>query len=250
MSGHNLTLTTASKATLGVRQVSAHDQMGAPFSLDIIAQSQKPTTGYKASIMGPTIDLDAIIGKEATLAITQDDGKRRVYVGICSHVEQIRFDDTDEGMSTYYLRLVPHLWLLSQRRGHRIYQHKNIPEIIKSLFEEWKLKTKWTIDDAVYPKKEYCLQYGETDLDFVHRLLEEAGITYHFAQDKDLLLLSDATWMAKKSLDIQYSANPNETGGTKFATQMRISHGVRSGHFTASDFNFRRPKSLHRSSGH
>ncbi len=247
MSGHNLTLTTASKATLGVRQVSAHDQMGAPFSVDIIAQSQKPTTGYKASSMGPTVDLEAIVGRGAELTIiTQDSDKKernRVYAGICSHVEQIRFDDTDEGMSTYYLRLVPHLWLLSQRRGHRIYQHKSIPEIIKSLFEEWKLKTKWTIDDAVYPKKEYCLQYGESDLDFVNRLLEEAGITYHFAQDKDLLLLSDATWTAKKSLDIQYSANPNETGGTEFATQMRISHGLRTGYFTVSDFNFRRPKS-------
>jgi type VI secretion system secreted protein VgrG len=78
--------------------------------------------------------------------------------------EQVQAEPT--GLSTYYLRIVPTLWLSTQRRNHRIYQHISIPDIIDKLLGEWSIKPVWQIDRGSYPKLEYKVQYGESDYSF------------------------------------------------------------------------------------
>ena len=70
----------------------------------------------------------------------------------------------------------------TQRRNNRIYQHLSVPEIVTSLLGEWDIDPAVRLDQGNFPRHEYRVQYGENDFAFVCRLLEQAGIIYHFEQ--------------------------------------------------------------------
>jgi type VI secretion system secreted protein VgrG len=97
---------------------------------------------------------------------------------------------------SYRLVLRPWLWLLSHTSDCRIFQDKKASDIIKEVFQdrgftdfEFKLT-----DEGSLPKLEYCVQYRETDLNFVSRLMEQHGIYYFFKHkdQKHTLVLADS----------------------------------------------------------
>lgn len=89
----------------------------------------------------------------------------------------------------YEITLQPRLALLDKGRQYRIYQHQSVPEIVESIFRNrhgflgqdfyFKLARE-------YPKRVQVMQYGESDLAFISRLLAEVGIWYHFSSDERL----------------------------------------------------------------
>src|SRR5262249_49140379 len=124
---------------------------------------------------------ETIVGHHVTFQI--HDGlssvaKDQHWKGVCSHFELVQVEPT--GLATYFLRIVPSLWLLTQRRDYRVFQHLNIPAIVDVVLKQWSIAAKWKIDRGQSPKLEYKLQYDETDFDFIRRLLEEAGIAFTF----------------------------------------------------------------------
>ncbi|MBI4705786.1 MAG: type VI secretion system tip protein VgrG [Deltaproteobacteria bacterium] len=154
--------------SLSVRRFSVHETLSGLFSVAVWARSPNED-----------IDLDAIVGKPAALRVASGlkharVGERR-WTGICSAVEQMQAET--KGLSTYRLHIVPEIWLLTKRRGHRLFQHLAIPDIVDSVLGEWGIKPVWR-DRPECPKLELRTQYGETDFAFVSRLLEEAGISY------------------------------------------------------------------------
>lgn len=97
----------------------------------------------------------------------------------------------------YRARLVPRMWELSQIRRSRIFQDASVVDIANALLEEIGLRegedmVEWRLASA-YSPSEYTVQYQETDLDFLHRLLEHHGITYFFDQapDGERVIFSD-----------------------------------------------------------
>lgn len=125
------------------------------------------------------IDLEDLVGSEAGFSIADRSGGKRLVHGIIRDMTQLH---TANSRTHYRCIIVPRLWFLSQRKNHRIYQHQNITQIISSLlFEqgfpaesfEFKCFSK-------YEEREYCVQYGETDLHFLTRLCEEEGVFFYF----------------------------------------------------------------------
>jgi type VI secretion system secreted protein VgrG len=224
------------ESSLSVRRFTAHETVSAPFVLSVWACSTSPD-----------IDLEAIVGKGAGLKIisglAQALQSTRVWTGVCSHIEQIQAEPT--GLSTYYLRIVPELWLLNQRRGNRIYQHLSIPDIVGKLLAEWNITPEYRIDRGRYPKLEYKVQYAESDFAFVSRLLDEAGIAYVFEEDggASTLVLADALQEGdlRGGGPIPAVDNPNQAAEAEFVTHVRLSHEVRPGAHTVRDYDFRRP---------
>jgi type VI secretion system secreted protein VgrG len=95
----------------------------------------------------------------------------------------------------YSASLRPWIWLLSRAKNCRIFQNKSVLEIVKDVFDKHGLKELEERLIEKYPKREYVVQYRESDLDFVTRLMSEAGIFYFHRHEagRHVLVLADST---------------------------------------------------------
>jgi type VI secretion system secreted protein VgrG len=226
-----------------VRRFSVHEAVSSLFTVSVWARSESPT-----------IDLEGIVGQAASLRIVSGFlharlGGARLWTGLVSSIEQVQAVQPQQGareLSTYAVRIVPDLWMLTQRRNYRIFQHKTIPDIIDALLGEWGVEKAWKLDRGAYPSLEYKVQYGESDFAFFSRLLEEAGIAYTFPDDDakgSRLTLSDILHAneVRPGGALPYVDNPNQEAEKEFVTRVRLLHAVRPGAHTIRDYDFRNP---------
>lgn len=235
-----LELSLASGQTdLHVRQFAARESVSNTFTIDILFR----TTNH-------SLDFDSIVGQAATFKVhagyaSVKDGGKRSWSGIVAHAEQLEAyqeGGLGDGNSTYTLQIVPKLWLLNHRRGNRIFQQLKIPDIITKLLGEWSIKPTWKIDGGAYPKLDFKVQYGESDFDFMSRLLEEAGIAYTFGDDGEPVF-GDALGQNEKreGAAIPFVDNPNQSIQKEFVSNVRFAREVRPGAASFRDFDPRKP---------
>jgi type VI secretion system secreted protein VgrG len=230
------------EGSLSVRRVQIHEAVSTMFIVSVWARSPQFD-----------LDLEALVGEPAALEIVAgtklvaNQGTRK-WSGVVSFMEQIQAEAPSPGekpLSTYYLRIVPRIWLLTQRQNYRIFQHLSIPDITDKLLAEWGLAAAWKIDRGSYPKLEYKVQYGENDFAFLSRLWEEAGIAFTFPDDGTgkTIGLGDKLQEgpARGGEAIHAVDNPSKSAEKEFVTRVRLSHEVRPGAHTIRDYDFRRP---------
>lgn len=138
-------------------------------------------------------DPGPLLGKDAVFTMRRADSEERT-VGI---VTEVRGDPPDvDHEPRLHLRVRPALALLALRRDSRIFQNESIEEIAQAVLDEalgpYGREARIALNGSHAPR-EYCVQYEEADLDFLHRLFEEEGIHYVFdhAGDTELVLLGD-----------------------------------------------------------
>jgi type VI secretion system secreted protein VgrG len=230
------------ESSLTVRRFSIHEAVSTPFTVTVWVRSEDPT-----------VDLSNIVGRAAIFRVRSGYAKissagLRVWSGYVSYMEQTHAEHVQSKvLSTYQLRIVPHLWLLDQRRNHRIFQHMSIPDIVDKILDEWQLKRNWKIDRGQYQKHEFKVQYGETEFAFISRLLEEAGIAYTFPDVSDndsILTFSDMLHMnpVRPGPPVPYEENPTQEAERDFVSDVQLVHEVRAGALRIRDYDFRRPR--------
>jgi type VI secretion system secreted protein VgrG len=141
----------------------------------------------------PSIDPDDILRKPVAVFIQLADGSERVIHGVASRFTQ---RGRSEELSGYEAEIVPWFWFLSLSTDCRIFQTKTVLEIIEEVFGEYGSSDFDVRCTGSYDPREYCVQYRETDLDFVSRLMEEEGIFYffeHSGSGHKLVLADDAS---------------------------------------------------------
>ena len=152
--------------TFEVADFSGIDIISTPYRFDITLLSVKPE-----------ITPEEIIGKPTTLYIYRDDE----YVPYSGIVSEFQLIDKNTDFITYNARLVPKLWLLSINQQTRIFQNLDVTAIIKQVLEDAGI-TSYELSAKTYPKQEFVVQYQESDLNFISRLMENAGIWYFFKE--------------------------------------------------------------------
>ena len=134
---------------------------------------------YHLDLLSPDgdIDVDAILGKNVTIKLGLPDDSTRYFNGFVT-----RFSAGEvHGRYYHYSATVhPWLWFLTRTSDCRIFQEMTVPDIIKKVFADhgtadFKLEL-----TSTYRKWTYCVQYRETDFNFVSRLMEQEGIYYYF----------------------------------------------------------------------
>jgi len=197
----------------------------------------------------PNIEFKDIIGKSVTVVIDLQEGKSRYFNGIVSEFYQLSAGDplsSDNLLSHYTAIVVPYFWLLTRTTDSRIFQNKNIPDIVEKIFGDNNLKDYKLSLKGSYQPREYCVQYRETDFNFVSRLLEEEGIFYYFQQEdgKHTLILADDA-SEHKACPEQALARCKPHGGGTYEEDMidslRVKQEIRAGKYTLNDFNFEMP---------
>ena len=196
--------------------------------------------------------LEALIGQPARLD-AQRGRLSRSFQGIVRSVQELG------GLASHRFALVevvPSLWLLSQRSDVRLFQDTNVVKVIEEVLRgaEMYKGPKLSADASLYaiPPREYCVQYHESDLDFVRRLLEHEGIPFYFrhdGEDGETLVLagSDHAYEPVPTLDGQGLRVADDGGATSAAETVRWfdeRHEVRTTSFTVRDFDFTRPRAL------
>lgn len=230
------------ESSLSVRRFSVTEGISNLFLVSVWAMSEDPA-----------LDLEAFVGQAGGLRVltgykfASGTGGRQ-WSGIVNFMEQTQAVEQHPGqkpLSTYYFRIAPKLWLLTQRRNFRIFQHLSIPDIVKKLLAEWSVEAEWKIDDGKYPKLEYKSQYGESDFVLMRRLLEEAGISFAFPDDADTpskLTFYDAPQSNKpRDKGLHWVDSPNMAAEQEFVTHLRLSQEVRPGSLLIRDYDFRNP---------
>jgi len=138
------------------------------------------------------VDAEALVGERACLLAQLGDGSARFLDGI---VSRVRTWEEGAGQARRRIRItiVPRLWRLGKVVRSRVFQELAVPEIAAKVLNEGGVKHRLSLSGS-YPKRTYCVQYRESDLDFVARLLEEEGILWFFehAQGSHELVLGDA----------------------------------------------------------
>jgi len=148
----------------------------------------------------------------------------------------------------YVLTVQPWLWFLTRTADCRIFQEKSVPEIVKEVFADHPVAVFEDGLTGTYKKREYCVQYRETDFDFVSRLMEEEGIYYYFDhQDgRHTLKLVDA-YSGHKALEhkasIAYYPPGKETrADEEFIHSWTFAQSIQPGAVALDDYDFTKPK--------
>src|SRR5262249_19632899 len=132
----------------------------------------------------------SIVGKSVSFFVRFPDGTPRHFNGF---VRKFGFAGTDDRASLYRAEVVPWLWFLTRTSDCRIFQSKSVPDIIQKIFSDLGFTDFQLQLSGSHPQWDYCVQYRETDFNFVSRLMEQEGIFYYFKheQGKHTLVLSD-----------------------------------------------------------
>ena len=135
------------------------------------------------------IDLKKLLGQPMMLCLQNGDRDERYFHGIVSEFATVR---SEEKGDVHIAIVVPSLWLLTRTRDSRIFMDKKVPDIVEELCKELGVEVESKLSGS-YPPLEYCVQYRETDFDFVSRLMEQHGIYYFFKHEKfkHTLVLAD-----------------------------------------------------------
>ncbi len=177
------------------RQIAILTENGdEPFVLERLVGTESLGRDYRYELdlrsVDRAYDFDAMLGQPIAVRIDQDGAGPRYLHGIVSDFRQTSFDGDLAG---YRATIVPFLQLLAHSRDCRIFQNRSAVDIVLEVlrghgfgdFEDRLTET--------YEPRTYCVQWRESDLDFICRLLEEEGITTHYRHeiDRHVLVLTD-----------------------------------------------------------
>ncbi|WP_438007451.1 type VI secretion system tip protein TssI/VgrG [Sorangium sp. So ce321] len=215
----------ASGDMLDVRRFQVTERMSSLFEVQIVAVSDNPD-----------IDFEAVIGQP--MAFTAHANRTRVWSGLCSHLQQVAVEERH--LSTYELTLVPRLWLATQRRNHRMFQHKSEVDIALQLLGEWGISPTRRLASE-YKKRKYRVQYGESDYTFISRMLEDAGVSFYFdSGGESQLVLDDRPQANAARVPIAYRDHPTDAD-REHVTKVVVGRRLRPGKYTVRDHDYRRP---------
>jgi type VI secretion system secreted protein VgrG len=218
---------------LAVRSIAVQEQISRLFQIE--AELSSEDSG---------IDLDKVIGKDVTLRLNVAQKDKRYFAGIVSRLVQVA---NHGGHAHYRATIVPWLWFLTRTSDCYIFQDMTVPDIIEDVFKhfgfnDYKLKL-----SATYPKWEFCVQYRETDFNFVSRLMEQEGIYYYFEHEdgKHTLVLADSISAHKPFpgyAEVTFHELEQGAAAREVISDWTVEKEVQPVAYAVQDFDFKKPK--------
>jgi type VI secretion system secreted protein VgrG len=198
---------------------------------------------------GEYVDPDELLGRPAYLGF----GRQAPEHGISGVVMDVEMDgtpeDDDERSVLYRIRITSWMGLLAREVDCRIFQDKDVKEIVAEVmrgagiddrYQVWRLA-------AAYPKRTYCVQYNESSLAFVSRLLEEEGIFFHAeaGEDGETIVFADDS-MASEPIqgdkEVPYRFGAGLAGVEDAIGVITRRYRTATGKVVLRDYDFEKPK--------
>jgi type VI secretion system secreted protein VgrG len=189
-------------------------------------------------------DMATLLNQPVVVSISLADDSDRNFHGIINHIEEV--ETRPEDLFLYRATMVPWTWFLSLFIDCRIFQNKSVPDIVEQVFKDRGYTDFANRLTGTYSPREYCVQYRETDLNFVSRLLEDEGIFYFFEHDADkhTLVLADqptAFVACPGQSKASYDTTPGLWQEADVVLSVRRVQSVQVGKITENDYDFEKP---------
>lgn len=229
---HRLSLSVSTGDQFDVRWFEVTEGLHELFRIEIEAVSGDPD-----------IDFDTIMGQSARFLLQRAEGMpTRFWDGLVTSIRRVGIEQ--DHLSTYRVVIQPRLWLLTQSRNYRIFQHMSDPDIAASVLRDWGLEVRSDYAADQFKGRKYRVQYAESDLRFMRRLLEDAGVTFLFEQGADtteLVFVDGPQARAPRANAVHYENSPSGELLKEVATNVQVARQVRPGRYTQRDVDYRRP---------
>jgi len=167
---------------LKVLSFQAEERISGLFEVTVVA----------APLPGVEVDAGGLAGGVGHLLIEAGSEADRSFHGMVARARTWEEGSGPEGRRLQ-VTIVPRLWRLGRTLRSRIFQERTVPQIVAAVLDQGKVEHRLALSGS-YPARGYCVQYRESDLDFVSRLLEEEGICYFFEHTPSghVMVLADA----------------------------------------------------------
>jgi type VI secretion system secreted protein VgrG len=212
----------------------AHEELSRPgeFQLDLLSKNKN-------------VDRNKILGGKVTIKVLLNDDKVRYFNGF---VTRFTAGAALGRYSRYHATVSPWLWFLTRTADCRIFQDKTAKQIVEDVFADHPDVADFAFElTETYPTLKYCVQYRETDFNFVSRLLEHEGMYYYFRQTD-----GHHTLVVTDSMDKHDCAPGHDKlqlieshvlvkPGTEYISTWDISQEVQPGKYAHDDYDFERP---------
>ena len=216
---------------LQVLEFSGREAISQPFVFELELVSERPD-----------LDLESLLHQSAFLALSQAGN------GIHGQIYRIAQGESGKRLSRYHVTLRPQLAYLGHRTNQRIFQHLTVEKIISQVLEEHGIQAnayQFQLG-SIYPEREYCVQYDESDLHFVQRLCEEEGIHYHFQHSDQghVLVFGDDQTPFPKLAPTAYQQDSGLVADKPVIKRFGVRVETRTSRVTRRDYDFEKPKLL------
>ncbi|MCP4324582.1 MAG: type VI secretion system tip protein VgrG [Alteromonadales bacterium] len=183
------------------------------------------------------IEAKALINKSVTFTI--HDGIKRVFNGMVSHFSfgEIKHN----GLREYHLTVVPWTWFLDRAENRRIFQNKTCKDIVSQVFSDLGYND-FDFKAAPGSAREYCVQYAESDLTFVMRLLAEEGYASYFKHEdgKHTLMIVDQMSAYAESPQTELTYSKGDSPDAEINAWLH-NYEFKKGEWIVNDYNFKEP---------
>ena len=194
-------------------------------------------------------DFADLVGREARVTLVNPDplsgGTDRHVHGV---IQSFAFSHLHGDFYCYSATLVPTLWQLSLRTNSRIFQEQQLQKIIETVLEEGGIHSdryRFVLDDSKRFRK-FCVQYRESNLAFIDRLLREEGLFYFFEHDRDkhVMLIGDGSWVHRPlpgKPEIVCNSHGGLVAEQECITEFTFHHEQRPNAYRHKNFNPKHP---------
>jgi len=187
---------------MGIFQSNRGAAIATPLGADVLAIrtfqfNEELSAEFHASVemLSTNFDIDPkdLLGKEVTIRLELMTGERYFH----AVVTEFSFTGSTGTHATYQATLRPWTWVMGQKTDCRTFVNKTVPTIIKEIIKEAGVPAEYYDDGNLsdtYSTREFCVQYNESDTNFIFRLMYEEGISFFFKHENDKHVLTVSDW--------------------------------------------------------
>lgn len=217
-----------------MKGMTFHEQLSQLFTLEVELLCTKEDLTF-----------EDLLGQNVTVRMDMPKDEIRFFNGFISNFSQT---GTLKGFIVYQATISPWLWFLTRTADCRIFQEMSVPDILAQVFDTRGYTDYENRLEATYRTWEYCVQYRETDFNFVSRMMEQEGIYYYFEHEngKHTLILSDAPSAHKPIPNYEsipyYPPDDTVTRTEDYISSWSINKSIQPGAYALADYNFKKPQ--------
>ena len=214
--------------------MNVSEQLGRLFQFDLDLLSEDPE-----------IKLQDILAQNVTVRYLRPDGEYRYFNGFVNQFSQA---GSHGNLFVYRATLRPWFWFLTRTADCRIFQNKTVPDIIKEVFRDKGFSDFEDTLSGSYREWENCVQYRETDFNFISRLMEQEGMYYFFKHEdgKHTLVLSDSISAHETVPGYEevpyYPPEESERRERDHISDWSLNQIIQPGAYALNDYDFKKPK--------